>query len=55
MRDILTIIGLFINMCGCAMLYFDSARVSASISVAGPRLGYEEDEKKAKFKDCVIA
>jgi hypothetical protein len=37
------------------MLYLESARVSRSISVAGPRLGYEEDEDHAKFKDALIS
>ena len=55
MRDALTILGLFINMCGCGMLYLESVRVSRSISVAGPRLGYEEDEDRAKFKDALIS
>jgi hypothetical protein len=55
MRDLLTVIGLIINMCGCCMLYFDSARVSSSISVAGPRLGHETDEVRAKLKDSLIA
>lgn len=55
MRDALTILGLFINMCGCGMLYLESARVSRSISVAGPRLGNEEDEDRAKFKDTLIS
>jgi hypothetical protein len=54
MKDNLTIAGLIVNMIGCGMLYLDSARVSSSISVAGPRLGYENDEEKAKFKDRLI-
>lgn len=55
MRDALTILGLFINMCGCGMLYLESARVSRCISVAGPRLGHEPDEDRAKFKDDLIS
>jgi hypothetical protein len=55
MKDALTIAGLFINMLGCVMLYLDSARVSRCISVAGPRLGYEADEERAKFKDALIS
>lgn len=55
MRDTLTVIGLLVNMLGCCMLYLDSARVSSSISVAGPRLGRETNERSANFKDTIIA
>jgi hypothetical protein len=55
MKDAITIAGLFINVLGCFMLFADSARVSRSISVAGPRLGHEADDKRARFKDALIA